>query len=367
MAAAPSKATVVSADGVSSAHFRDHNTNPITLVRFIMDVAELDKGRSSLAFIIQSIGVAAKVIANAVQKAGAQGLYGLVGEVNKTGDDQKKLDVLANDVMINALISSKKVAVMVSEENEIPIVVDGVEHARYAVVFDPLDGSSNIECNVSVGTIFGIYHQDTLEVATLGDALQPGKNMVAAGYVLYSSSVVMMLSFGAGLYGFTLDPNYGEFVMSHEKLTFPENPKQIYSVNTGNSELWDEPTKAYVRWTKEQKSPYSGRYIGSMVSDVHRTLLYGGIFMYPADKKSKNGKLRLLYECFPMAFLVEQAGGLATDGKRRILDIQPKDYHERSPIFLGCKRDVEKVMEFYAAVSADDDSAEKRSRPGPLE
>eukprot|EP00048_Salpingoeca_helianthica_P015377 m.226487 g.226487 ORF g.226487 m.226487 type:complete len:366 (-) comp16958_c0_seq1:129-1226(-) len=364
---AAAKATIVTADGVRSAHFRDHNTNPITLSRFIMDAAQLEKGRSSLSFILQSIGVAAKVIANAVQKAGAQGLHGLVGEVNKTGDDQKKLDVLANDVMINALIGSKKVSVMVSEENEDPMVVDGVDHARYAVVFDPLDGSSNIECNVSVGTIFGIYHQDVAETATLADALQPGKNMVAAGYVLYSSSVVMMLSFGTGLYGFTLDPNYGEFVMSHEKLRFPDKPKQIYSVNTGNSELWDEPTKAFVRWTKEQKTPYSGRYIGSMVSDVHRTILYGGIFMYPADKKSKNGKLRLLYECFPMAYLVEQAGGVATDGRRRILDIQPKEYHERSPIFLGCARDVEKLMEFYATVPADADSAEKRSRPGPLE
>lgn len=338
----------------SSETFKGHNTNPITLARFIMEHSIEDHSvRTSLAFILQAIGVGAKVIANGVQRAGVQGLYALGGEVNIQGEEQKKLDVLANDVMINTLVGTQKVAVLCSEENDDAIIVEGAKNAPYAVVFDPLDGSSNIECNVSVGTIFGIYCNPDADVATIADVLQPGKQMVAAGYVLYSSSVVMMLSVGSGVFGFTLDPNFGEFVMSHDNLKFPPAPKQIYSINCGNSELWDGPTRAFIKWTKEQKSAYSLRYIGSMVSDVHRTLMYGGIFMYPADKKSKNGKLRLLYECFPMAFLVEQAGGIATDGKQRILDIQPKELHQRSPIFLGCERDVNKLIEFYSSVPAE--------------
>lgn len=306
--------------------------------------------RAELAFILNSISVASKVISNAVQHAGVQGLYGMQGVVNVQGEDQKKLDVLANDVMVNAIKFSHKVGIMVSEENPVPILCMGdTDHnlAKYAVVFDPLDGSSNIECNVSVGTIFGIYESLNPESPSLDDVLQPGHKMVTAGYVLYSSSVVMVLSTGSGVHSFTLDPNYGEFIMTRENMRIPEQPKQIYSINTGNSELWDAPTRDFVRWTKGQAKPYSMRYIGSMVSDVHRTILYGGIFMYPADKQNQHGKLRVLYECFPMAFLVEQAGGMASTGTGRILDLKPTNIHERSPIFLGCRRDVQVLEQFY--------------------
>lgn len=237
---------------------------------------------------------------------------------------------------------------MVSEENTDPIVTcsEDCMHAKYSVVFDPLDGSSNIECNVSVGTIFGIY-ETVGDTVGLMDVLQQGQKMVAAGYVLYSSSVVMVLSVGQGVHSFTLDPNFGEFIMTHRNLRIPEAPKRIYSINCGNSEFWDDGTRAFVEWTKHQSKPYSLRYVGSMVSDVHRTLLYGGIFMYPRDTNNPDGKLRVLYECFPMAFLVEAAGGMATTGDMRILDIEPSDIHQRSPIFLGCKRDVEQLQRCY--------------------
>ncbi|EGD77579.1 fructose-1,6-bisphosphatase [Salpingoeca rosetta] len=329
----------------------DYNTDPVTLSRFIMEDDHerrklYGKTRTSLSFILGAIGVAAKVTANAVQNAGMQGLYALGGGANQSGEDQKKLDVLANDVFVNVLRNTKKVRVMVSEELDEPIVVEGLEHARYVCVFDPLDGSSNIECNVSVGTIFGIYHTDDKSLADLSDGLRPGREMVAAGYILYSSSVVMVLSTGHGVHMFTLDPTFGEFVMTRRDWHMPSVPKKIYSCNTGNAQKWDLATRHFLRHIREEVGGYSARYVGSMVTDVHRTLLYGGIFMYPADKKNKRGKLRLLYECFPMAYLMEAAGGMATDGKTPILDIQPKDIHERCPIYLGCTRDVEKLLEF---------------------
>lgn len=342
---------MASASGTSGMNF-GHNTDPKTLSRFIMEESGRGHGtRTELAFILSSISVASKVIANAVQQSGVQGLYAMQGIVNVTGDDQKKLDVLSNDVMINAIRYSHKVGIMVSEENTDPIFVPECASAKYAVVFDPLDGSSNIECDVAVGTIFGIYEATSAQ-PSVADVLQVGSKMIAAGYVLYSSSVVMVLSTGNGVHSFTLDPNYGEFIMSHENLKIPEKPKQIYSINEGNSELWDEPTKNFIRWTKTQAKPYSLRYIGSMVADVHRTLLYGGIFMYPADTANKKGKLRVLYECFPMAMLIEQAGGLATTGTTRILDLVPSSIHERSPVFMGCKRDVMALEAFYQSNAA---------------
>lgn len=333
--------------------FSHHNTDPKTLSRFIMEEEGRDGGaRTELAFILNSISVASKVIANAVQHAGVQGLYGMQGAINVQGEDQKKLDVLANDVMVNAIKFSHKVNIMVSEENDDPIICADRPSAKYAVVFDPLDGSSNIECNVAVGTIFGVYESLDPTKPSVDDVLQAGNKMITAGYVLYSSSVVMVLTTGAGVHSFTLDPNYGEFIMTQENLKIPDAPKQIYSINTGNSEYWDAATTAFVQWTKVQAKPYSMRYIGSMVSDVHRTLLYGGIFMYPADSQNKKGKLRVLYECFPMAMLVEQAGGIATTGTGRILDIKPSSIHERSPVFMGCKRDVLALQECYKAEAA---------------
>lgn len=239
---------------------------------------------------------------------------------------------------------------MVSEENDDALLVDGSLRGKYCVVFDPLDGSSNIDCGVSIGTIFGIYKvkDDKHDVSSV---LCPGKEMVAAGYCMYGSSTVFILSTGHGVNGYTLDPSIGEFILTHPDIKIPQRGK-IYSVNEGNAVYWHEPCKKYfesLKFPADGKKPYSARYVGSMVSDVHRTLLYGGIFGYPADKKSKNGKLRLLYECFPMAFIMEQAGGKASTGTKRILDLVPEHIHARSPIFLGSADDVSDIEKLYAA------------------
>eukprot|EP00126_Sphaerothecum_destruens_P006849 Sdes_comp19558_c0_seq2m11210 len=296
---------------------------------------------------------------------------GLAGGTNKTGDEQKKLDVLANEVFINALKSSGKVSVMVSEENEDAILVEPALRGPYCAVFDPLDGSSNIDCGVSIGTIFGIYRVKENSEGKVSDVLRPGKEMVAAGYCMYGSSCCLVLCLGHEVHGYTLDPvticafysifriqgpikpssfhqTIGEFILTHDNIKIPPRGK-TYSINEGNSLYWDAATKEYVESKKFPKkgNPYSARYIGSMVADVHRTLLYGGIFMYPADSKSPKGKLRILYEGFPMAYLVEKAGGKATTGLSRILDIQPEHIHDRSAVFLGSSEDVTDVEELY--------------------
>lgn len=341
----------------TSAAWDGHNVDPKTLTRFIMETSKDSQRGSDLSFILSSLSVACKVIANAVTMAGIQSLHALHGGANATGDDQKSLDVLSNDVMINALRSSRKVGAMVSEEDpEAMTFTDDftAKGVKYALVFDPLDGSSNIECNVSVGTIFGVYECVDGQNPCAEDCMQPGTSMICAGYVLYSSACIMVLSTGldSGVHSFTIDPTFGEFVESSQgPIVIPaDGGKHIYSVNAGNSELWDLPTAEFVRWTKRQKDRYSLRYIGSMVADVHRTLLYGGIFMYPADFFNRKGKLRLIYECFPMAFLVEAAGGMASTGTERILDLKPTSIHERAPIFLGCKRDVKIVEGLYQRI-----------------
>ncbi|GLD96335.1 hypothetical protein PINS_up005018 [Pythium insidiosum] len=325
----------------------DHS-NPITLSRFILAEKELQTN-ADLCLLFSSIELACKVIASAVRRAGLSGLYGLDGSENSTGDAVKKLDVLANDIFINSLKFSTKIEVMVSEENAEPIYLDNLPSGtKYCIAFDPLDGSSNIDCNVSTGTIFAIYQREQSAAGGIKDILQPGSKLVAAGYCMYGSSTQLVLTWGRGVHGFTLDPTIGAFILSHHDIRIPEKPKTIYSCNEGNYSLWDAPTKAFVDECKNKPSPYSARYVGSMVSDVHRTLLYGGIFMYPADKKSKDGKLRLLYEANPMSFIVEQAGGMSTTGTQRVLDIVPTDIHQRSSIFLGCERDVKRVLELYA-------------------
>ncbi|DAZ96360.1 TPA: hypothetical protein N0F65_008010 [Lagenidium giganteum] len=327
----------------------DHS-NPITLSRFILAEKEI-QANGDLCILFSSIELACKVIASAVRRAGLTGLYGLDGSENSTGDAVKKLDVLANDIFINSLKFSTKIEVMVSEENAEPILVENTTTGtQYCIAFDPLDGSSNIDCNVSTGTIFAIYKKGNtgLDKCNIKDILQPGNQLVAAGYCMYGSSTQLVMSWGKGVHGFTLDPTIGAFILSHKDIRIPDKPKTIYSCNEGNYSLWDAPTRAFVDECKNKSPPYSARYVGSMVSDVHRTLLYGGIFAYPADSKSKNGKLRLLYEANPMSFIVEQAGGLSTTGTMRVLDILPTDIHQRSSIFLGCKRDVERVIELYA-------------------
>jgi len=305
-----------------------------------------DKATGDLTLLLQAIQTTCKTIAMNVRRARLLNLIGAAGTANKTGDDQKKLDVLSNEIMVNTLKQSGKTSVLVSEEDEEAIIVEDGLKGKYAVVFDPLDGSSNIDAGVNVGTIFGVYL-----VSGSGsekDTLKPGREMVCAGYCMYGSSANLVISTGHGVNGYTLDNGIGEFILTHPDIRIPSRGK-IYSFNEGNALFFHEPTNKYLESIKfpSNNKPYSARYIGSMVADVHRTLLYGGIFGYPDDKKSKSGKLRLLYEGFPMAYLVEQAGGLATDGKQNILDIQPTQIHQRTGIYLGSKEDVEDVLKFY--------------------
>jgi len=327
------------------------STDLITLTRHILaDQFRLGAtATGDLTMLLNAIQVTSKFIATNVRKARLINLVGLAGETNVQGEEQKKLDVLSNDIMINALRASGKTAVLVSEELDEAVIIEPRLRGKYCVVFDPLDGSSNIDAGVNVGTIFGVYHIQEGSEGTVEDVLQPGSNMVAAGYTMYGSSANLVLTTGRGVNGYTLDNALGEFILTHPDIKIPPRGK-IYSFNEGNSLYFKPPVVKYlesIKFPPEGKSPYSARYIGSMVADVHRTLLYGGIFGYPDDKKSKNGKLRLLYEAFPMAMLVEQAGGIATTGTQRILDIVPTEIHQRCPVFLGSKEDVEDLMAFY--------------------
>ena len=327
----------------------DHTkTNLITLTRHVLSDQSLHHGATGdFTLLLTSVQLACKFIATSVGKAGLVHLTGLAGDVNVQGEQVKKLDVLSNEIMINSLKSSGKAAVLVSEEDTEAIIVPAALRGHYCVVFDPLDGSSNIDAGVNVGTIFGIFHvKDPNGVPSLDDVLRPGTEMCAAGYATYGASCNLVLTTGHGLNGYTLDPQIGEFILTHPDIQIPSRGK-IYSVNEGNSMYWPPAVQHYVNSIKfpegDNAKPYSARYIGSMVADVHRTLLYGGIFMYPADKKSKKGKLRVLYECFPMAMIVEQAGGKASTGTSRMLELTPQTIHERSPIYLGSRQDVEDV------------------------
>lgn len=327
-------------------------TDLMTVIRHVLnEQSKYPEARGDFTLLLYHIVLGCKFVCRAVNKAGLAKLIGLAGETNVQGEEQKKLDVLSNEVFVKALVSSGRTCILVSEEDEEATFVEPTMHGRYCVVFDPLDGSSNIDCGVSVGTIFGVYMVKDKNKPTLDDVLLPGKNMLAAGYCMYGSSCMLVLSTGNGVNGFTLDPSLGEFILTHPDIKIPKNGK-IYSINEGNTKNWDEPTAKYVekcKFPKYGSPPKSLRYIGSMVADVHRTLLYGGIFLYPADKKSPNGKLRVLYEVFPMAYLMEQAGGQAFTGKQRALELVPKKIHERSSIFLGSYEDVEEIKALYAA------------------
>ncbi|KAI3641039.1 hypothetical protein MIR68_001917 [Amoeboaphelidium protococcarum] len=345
-------------------------TELITLSRQVLNEQyKFKEASGDLTLLLVSIQLGCKFVSSQVRKAGLVQLTGLSSNnaVNVQGEDVKKLDEVSNSIFINALKSSGKVAVMVSEENENEIIVEGPLKGKYCVVFDPLDGSSNIDCAISIGTIFGIYKlQDGDKGDSVKSVLRPGREMVAAGYCLYGSTTMLMLATknsasgdgisGATLNGYTLDTSIGEFILTHPKVQIPKRGK-IYSVNEGNSVYWDDACKKYFSSLKNpadpNAKPYSARYVGSMVADVHRTILYGGIFAYPADSKSKNGKLRLLYECFPMAFIVEAAGGLAITGKsgEQILNLIPKSIHDRAPIFLGSRDDVTDLATCYKSVS----------------
>eukprot|EP00276_Gloeochaete_wittrockiana_P003375 CAMPEP_0184650388 /NCGR_PEP_ID=MMETSP0308-20130426/7909_1 /TAXON_ID=38269 /ORGANISM="Gloeochaete witrockiana, Strain SAG 46.84" /LENGTH=433 /DNA_ID=CAMNT_0027083861 /DNA_START=72 /DNA_END=1373 /DNA_ORIENTATION=- len=339
------------------------SSDPVTLTRWLLEEQRAGRIESDMVVLFSSIQTACKTIASQVNRAGIANLTGLAGSENIQGEDQKKLDVIANDVFKNALRFTGRMGIIASEEEDEPVLVDEDYAGNYVAVFDPLDGSSNIDAAVSTGSIFGIYKQkhacilddgavtslDNREATCLVDVLQPGSNLIASGYCMYSSSTMMVLTLGNGVDGFTLDPMIGEFVLTHPKISCPTKGT-IYSFNEGNYIMWDEALKAYINSIKNPPSgkPYSLRYIGSLVADIHRTLLYGGIFGYPADKKNPNGKLRLLYECAPMSYIVEQAGGKSSTGKQRVMDVAPEKVHQRLPIFLGSTEDVTELESYYA-------------------
>jgi len=324
----------------------------MTLTHSILkDMKQHPQATGQLSILLHAIEMSCKYISSKVRAAGLFKLYGTEGSTNVQGEVVKKLDVVANEAFITSLKRSQAVSLMVSEENETEITVKDAAVGHYLVTFDPLDGSSNIDANVSIGTIFGIYRKpgDESYEASVKDILQPGNKLVAAGYCMYGSATMIVLTIGYGVNGFTLDPSTGEFVLTHPNIKTP-NKKLIYSINEGYSKYWFDPVKDYINKIKDpqdSKSIYSARYVGSMVADVHRTLLYGGIFIYPADSRSKEGKLRLLYEANPMSMILEQAGGKATTGLQRILDIQPTNIHQRVPVILGSKENVEELEQYY--------------------
>ncbi|XP_011194200.1 fructose-1,6-bisphosphatase 1 isoform X2 [Zeugodacus cucurbitae] len=327
------------------------DSNAMTLTRFVLqEQRKFKNATGDLSQLLNCIQTAIKAIASAVRKAGIAKLHGIAGDINVQGEEVKKLDVLSNELFINMLKSSYTTALLVSEENENVIEVELERQGKYVVCFDPLDGSSNIDCLVSIGSIFAIYRRQTEGEPTIQDALQPGNQIVAAGYALYGSATAIVLSLGAGVNGFTYDPAIGEFILTDPNMRVPEKGK-IYSINEGYASDWDAGVFGYIAAKKDPSKgkPYGARYVGSMVADVHRTIKYGGIFIYPATKSAPSGKLRLMYECNPMAYLMTQAGGLASNGRIDILDIVPQKIHERSPIFLGSKQDVEEALSYVQA------------------
>ncbi|KHJ97109.1 fructose-1,6-bisphosphatase [Oesophagostomum dentatum] len=326
-------------------------TNAMTLQRFVLrEQRKHPSASGDLTNLLTSLITAFKAISSSVRKAGLAHLYGIAGETNIQGEEVKKLDVLSNELMINMVRSSYNSCAMISEENENLIEVDEGKRGKYIVTFDPLDGSSNIDCLVSIGTIFGIWKkQSEGPEVTKEDLLQSGRNIVAAGYCLYGSATMVVLSTGRGVNGFMLDPALGDFILTHPRMTIPEKGK-YYSINEGYAKEWPKALAEYIHTRKFPEPGKKGmalRYVGSMVADVHRTLRYGGIFLYPATADAPKGKLRYLYEAAPMAFLVEQAGGIATTGEHPVLDHVPEDIHERGIIYLGGKEDVEELLSFF--------------------
>jgi fructose-1,6-bisphosphatase I len=328
--------------------------NITTLGQYIIERQnEYPEAQGAFSRLLRDIGIAAKVISREVNKAGLAEILGDAGRENVQGEEVKKLDVIANELMIDCLTRGGECCAIASEENDeiIPINSPVSKNARYVVTMDPLDGSSNIDVNVSIGTIFCIYKRlsPVGSPATTDDFFQKGSAMLAAGYVIYGSSTMLVYTTGNGVNGFTLDPSIGEFCLSHPNMQIPKDGK-IYSLNEGNKSEFPEGVKAYINWCQETDKatsrPYSARYIGSMVADFHRNLLKGGIFIYPPTAKAPKGKLRLLYECNPMSFLIEQAGGKASTGTERVLDIQPAELHQRVPIFIGSENMVNTALEF---------------------
>ena len=329
--------------------------NHITLGEYIIEnQKDFQYSSGELSNLLSSIKLASKVVNHEVNKAGLVDILGDAGNENIQGENQQKLDVYANDVFMQTLVNRQMVCGVASEEEDDFVIIGGKNQThdnKYVVLMDPLDGSSNIDVNVSVGTIFSIYRR----ISPLGtpvtkeDFLQPGNMQVAAGYVVYGTSTMLVYTTGHGVHGFTLNPAIGTFYLSHPNMKIPKDGK-IYSINEGYYSHFPQGVKDYLKYCQEEEEgrPYSARYIGSLVSDFHRNMIKGGIYIYPTSSKSPQGKLRLLYECNPMAFLAEQAGGWASDGYKRILEIKPLELHQRVPIFVGSKNMVGKAEEFMA-------------------
>jgi fructose-1,6-bisphosphatase I len=331
------------------------STSVVTIERFIIEQErQFPEATGELSNLLYDICLAAKIISRHVRRAGLTDILGDEGTVNVQGELQQKLDVFANETVRNSVQHTGRTCVLASEEDEEPVPVPpGRPVGKYVLLYDPLDGSSNIDVNVSIGTIFSIHRRVTPEggPGTLVDCLQTGRTQVAAGYILYGSSTMLVYTTGHGVHGFTLEPSIGEFLLSHPNIRIPETGK-YYSVNESYWSRWSEGVQAAVAAFKNGApgvEAKNARYIGSLVADFHRNLVSGGIFLYPADTKSPQGKLRLLYEAAPLALVVEQAGGAATDGRRPILDIVPENLHQRTPLIIGSKRDVALAMRLLSA------------------
>ncbi|WP_256011608.1 class 1 fructose-bisphosphatase [Desertivirga xinjiangensis] len=331
-----------------------------TLGQFIIEKQkDFPYAKGELSRLLRDIAIAAKIVNREVNKAGLVNILGEVGTKNAHGESQKKLDVYANEQFISALTCGGECCIIVSEENDDAVYIESEvsKNAKYIVAIDPLDGSSNIDVNVSVGTIFSIYRRKSTEgKPTIEDALQNGTEQVAAGYIVYGSSTMLVYTTGVGVNGFTLDPSIGEFCLSHPNMTIPKDGN-IYSINEGNYVHFPSGVKRYLKYCQVEdpatNRPYVSRYIGSMVADLHRNLLKGGIFIYPTTSSAPKGKLRLVYECNPMAFIIEQAGGRATTGFERILDLEVESLHQRSAIFLGSENMVRKAEEMMRDFSPE--------------
>lgn len=327
----------------------DFDTDIVTLPRFLLESQKCAKNATGeFTLLLSALQFAFKFISHTIRRAELVHLVGLAGNSNSTGDEQKKLDVLGDEIFINAMKSSGNVKVLVSEEQE-DLILFPTTSGTYAVCCDPIDGSSNLDAGVSVGTIVSIFKLLPDSTGTIKDVLRSGLEMVGACYAMYGSSTHLMLTTGQGVDGFTLDTSIGEFILVYPDLQIPSH-KNIYSINEGNSFYWNSLIRSFIDELKkphetDNNKPYSARYVGSMVADVHRTFLYGGLFAYPADNKLPSGKLRLLYEAFPMAFLVEQAGGIAVnDEGKRILEIMPSHIHDRTSIWLGSTEEVNRYL-----------------------
>ena len=329
-------------------------TSVVTIERYIIEQERLyPDATGELSGLLYDIALAAKMIANKVRMAGLADIIGATENENVQGEIQQKLDVLANDMIIKALDHSGRLCAMASEEEpDIIQIPDNFRCGKYCLLFDPLDGSSNIDVNVPVGTIFSVVLKITRGArGEMEDMLQPGRRQVAAGYVIYGSSTMMVYTTGQGVHGFTLDPQIGEFLLSHPNIRIPERGRYL-SVNDSYEQVWEEDVRALMRRYRGLdgvRDPMSVRYVGSLVADFHRNLLGGGLFAYPANEKNPRGKLRLLYEANPLAFIVEQAGGLASNGSIRILDVEPTELHQRTPLFIGSKSDVMMADRMLAA------------------